>query len=281
MLGAYVNAIELIYRAVPSGWEALFDASSGDAYGVDMVAVNTTPAAVANRLQNRHVALGLLQVIYIKIDRNRFCMTLAQLFLHKEQLGGWSIVSSPSSDVIRNSGLPNDSPSTFSNDRLGTPGHMVGPDDDLFTITYSYDGDILVSEEVFTSVLDGLTSSAVFDNQHPCNAFYAVNLASKLVFGVWTTRTETILLSYFYVKKVVQLLALEMVARDRYGEVEFELKDDGEEIGEGFVRLMQILGKGMSVVASERRSIKRWGDLSARSVSRKVNAVSGRVLGGC
>ncbi|KAL9134226.1 MAG: hypothetical protein Q9175_004591 [Cornicularia normoerica] len=82
------------------------------------------------------------------------------------------------------------------------------------------------------------------------------------------------LLSYFYVKKVVELLALEMVARDKYGEVEFELKDDGEEIGEGFVRLTQILGKGTSVVASETRTIKRWGDLSARSVSRKMNAVS-------
>lgn len=61
------------------------------------------------------------------------------------------------------------------------------------------------------------------------------------------------------------LLALEMVAGDKYAEVEFELKYDGTTIVEDFVRLTPVLGIGTSRVASEKRSIKRRGDLSERS----------------
>ena len=89
----------------------------------------------------------------------------------------------------------NDSSSTLSNNRLGAPGHIVEPDDHSFTITYTYDSEILVNEEVFTSVCDGLTRSAVFDNEHSCNASYAASLTSKFVLGALTTRSETMPLS--------------------------------------------------------------------------------------
>lgn len=66
--------------------------------------------------------------------------------------------------------------SPFTNRRFCTPGQTVDPDDHSFTISSSYDGETTAGEEVFTSVLDGLKSSAIFDNQHPSNAFYAVSI---------------------------------------------------------------------------------------------------------
>ena len=42
-------------------------------------------------------------------------------------------------------------------------GHIVDTGEHPFNITYSYDRETLASEEVFTSVLDGLESFAVFD----------------------------------------------------------------------------------------------------------------------
>ncbi|KAF6229820.1 hypothetical protein HO173_011250 [Letharia columbiana] len=96
---------------------------------------------------------------------------------------------------MRNDGLSNDSLSTLSNDRLDTPGPIVDPDDHVFIVTHSYDSEILVNEEVFTSVRDGLTRSAVIDNEHSCNASYAASLTSKFVLGVLTTRSETMPLS--------------------------------------------------------------------------------------
>ena len=65
-----------------------------------------------------------------------------------------------------------------------------------------------------------------------------------------------------------------MVARDKYAEVEFELKYDGTKIGRGFVRLTPVLGSGTSRVASERRWIKGRGNLSERSAFRHLKTVS-------
>ncbi len=187
------------------------------------------------------------------------------------------MTKSGSSDVMGNGDLSHDSLSTLSNGGLGTPGHIVDPDDRSFIITYSYDGEMLASEEVFTSVLDGLTSSADFDNEHPCNAFYAASITSNLVFGVLTTRPEmskTMPLSYFDVGEAFRLLALEMVARDKYGEVVFELKYSGKKIGYGFMRLTPILANETSGAASAKRSIKRRGYFSERSASRNLKTSS-------
>lgn len=49
----------------------------------------------------------------------------------------------------------------------------------FYAITYSYDGEILTSKEVCTTVLDDPSSSAVFSSQHPCNAFYVSCITSK------------------------------------------------------------------------------------------------------
>lgn len=57
------------------------------------------------------------------------------------------------------------------------------------------------------------------------------------------------LLSYSYVRRVFRFFGLEMVSGDEYAGVEFELEYDGEKMGEGFVRLMSVLGNGLSGLA--------------------------------
>ena len=157
---------------------------------------------------------------------------------------------------------------------MGAQRHIVDPDDRSSIITNSYDGETLASEDVVTSVLDGVTSSALLDNQHPCNAFYTASLTSRLDFGVVTPGFKTAPLSYFYMRKMYRLLALEMVGRDKYAEVEVGLKYGGEKIEEGFARLALVLDNGMSGMASKRRSIKRRGGFFVSSVSRRVDAMS-------
>ena len=174
--------------------------------------------------------------------------------------------------------------STLPNSKSGILGYTVDPDDCPSTITYYDDGETLASEEIFTSILNGSTSSAILHNQDPCNAFFAINITCTIVFGVRTTRLGTMLLSYSYVRRAFRLLALEMVSRDEYAEVEFELEYDGEKMGEGFVRLAPVLGNGTSGSASERGSLKRRGNPSAWSVSRRceprdvISAFFGRLL---
>ncbi|CAD6590636.1 MAG: hypothetical protein ASARMPRED_004951 [Alectoria sarmentosa] len=142
----------------------------------------------------------------------------------------------------------------LSNGRLGAQRHIVDPDDRSSIITNSYDGETLASEDVVTSVLDGVTSSALLDNQHPCNAFYTASLTSRLDFGVVTPGFKTAPLSYFYMRKMYRLLALEMVGRDKYAEVEVGLKYGGEKIEEGFARLALVLDNGMSGMATTKQA---------------------------
>lgn len=74
-------------------------------------------------------------------------------------------------------------------------------------------------------------------------------------------------------RKLCGLLALEMVARDKYAEVVLELKYDKENMEDESMSLTPVLVNGTSGMASERTSIKRSLDLSARSVPWKVEAV--------
>ena len=59
-------------------------------------------------------------------------MTVAQLFLHEEEIEVMSIIKSGSSGVMGNDDLPNDSLSTFLNGGLGTPEYIVDLDDRSF-----------------------------------------------------------------------------------------------------------------------------------------------------
>ena len=272
-LGVYVNGIDIMHGAVQNGWTEPFEAPGRSAYGVNMVVANTAPPPVANQLQNRHVILGLLQTIYSMIEDQRFCLSLAQILLYKEEIGVLTIESSARSDIMRNYGHSNGSLSTFSGDDLGRPGHIIDPDDDSFTIAYTYGGEIVASEDVFTSALDGLSDSALYANDSPCTSLYAASLTGKLVFGVRSAQSRTMPLSYFYARKTLKLLSFEMVARDKYGEVEFQLLYDGEQIGAGFVRLTPVLGNGTNLVATERRSVQGWGHHSVGLASRKFIAM--------
>lgn len=159
-------------------------------------------------------------------------MTLAQLLLDMEDVGVWASFSR--ARVITSNDFLNGSLSTFSNEMLGTPGYMFNPDDHSITTTYFYDGETLASEGISTSILDGLKSSAIFDNQHPFDAFYAISSTRKVVFGIMTTGSEIMPLSYPYVRKIFRLIAMEIVVVDEYAKVEFQSDYDGEKIRAGF-----------------------------------------------
>lgn len=184
LLGVYINAIKFIYGTVRQGWENPFTTASGHAYGVDMVAVSTAIASIANRLQDCHVAPGLIEVVCVDVLKGKICVAVVHLLLRREENGSCYITKSPPNDILRNNDICNDSLSPFSNGRSEFMGQIVDTGDHPFNIAYYYDRETLAREEVFTSVLDGLESSAVCFNQYACNASYASSITSKLVLVV-------------------------------------------------------------------------------------------------
>ena len=132
------------------------------------------------------------------------------MFLYKEDIGVLNIESSAWSDTMRNYGRSNARLSTFPGDDLGRPRHIVDPHDDPLTITYTYDGEPVASEDVFTSALDGSSDSALYANDYACASVYAASLTGRLIFGMLSAQSRTMPLSYFYARKTVKSLSFEM-----------------------------------------------------------------------
>lgn len=95
--------------------------------------------------------------------------------------------------------------------------------------------------------------SALFCNQHSCDASIAVSVTNSLVFGILNTHSysETMPPSCFHVRKAFRLPALELITGNKYVEVDSEMRYDGERIGVDFVRLTPVLGNGIKNVGSE------------------------------
>ena len=133
------------------------------------------------------------------------------MFSYKEDITVLPIECVAQSNFLSKYGHSNASLSTYLEDRLGRAEHEADPDGHSFTITYTYAGDMVASEDIFTSALDGLSDSALHAKNYVYTSFIqrCQSHNCKLVIGMWSAQSRMMPLSYVSARETPQSLSFD------------------------------------------------------------------------
>jgi len=135
---------------------------------------------------------------------------------------------------------------------LDDSGIIVDPEYKTLRVMYRYGGRHIRSEEIFTAVLDGLTTLAPYsERSNECASMVGVSGSGDVDFYVTSTNPGVRFSSCFVLKRASVLVILWLMAPSkRFGELDFSFEYLGVEVATGYVYMSRVprVGRGNSTV---------------------------------
>ena len=123
-------------------------------------------------------------------------------------------------------------------------GVVIDPADTRFRISWSSDGNFIPVQEMLSSIIDGMATTAQYDYDGPCSYITGVSFSGNVAFHINGCSGQTLLCRRIS-KAYILLVALVIVKERQFREMEMTLYFDGETIGEGYVlKISSVEGHG-------------------------------------
>ena len=123
-------------------------------------------------------------------------------------------------------------------------GVIIDSADTRFRISWSSDGNLIPVQEMFSSIIDGMATTAQYDYDSPCSHITGVSFSGNVAFHINGYSGQTLLCRQ--ISRAYLLLMVRVIARERqFREMEITLYFDGETIGGGYVlKISSVEGHG-------------------------------------
>lgn len=231
-----------MYYLASSGWETVVPSG----YEGHTVEVNGLRAAFGSlaqsgdeyQLRNKHLVLGLLEVVNTLASRKSFCNTRAALSMYNKPVGQLAIGRPirPTLTRLKNANVSLNIINANTPSRsLTVEREIVDPEDSDFVISYEMLEDPIPCQDLLNVALNALANSAAADGGDPCNDFGSFSSAGDVTCMISRNppMTSTFVLTYSLVRTVLRLLPAKLYSEDICGEVKFDLIYRGEVLGGG------------------------------------------------
>ena len=257
---AYLCAIDLIYELASAGWEDTIPSGhkgfSEEVNGVKIGMGSITQPGDRYQLQNKHIVIGLLEILKVLDGRDQFCFTQAALYLYRKHIGEMAIgrrapdtmagVRDADVTLSERSPIRNATKSQIS----AAAGKIVDPEDKNFVISYKLRGDIIPCRTLLKAAFNGMVQSAVAQDNRPCRDFAGFSSSGKVTYSITANSpgTSQYPLTYILVRTALKLLPAKLYGLERCGAVDFELIYEDEKIGIGAIYLSDFRTKNRVAV---------------------------------
>jgi len=245
----YINTIELMADWAVLPWDSYMrgrQRRSGPQFSTE-IAISPWPAGLTSQLQIKHAVTGLYRAGIAIAKGNKFYRLAVELIEQSLIIG--EIIFQPRR--ITNNSI-NLAEGIYP---IGTFSAQSGSRDDArdpkFKILYKFDGIRISSSEAFTSVLDGLATSAMHDKDDRgafINAYSSSYTSTINIHGVGVQSDQ---LSWYHITRALVLIWYVFVSGPitrrvpSYEGMEFTLEYDGKKIGEGHLWNFSGVGNDM------------------------------------
>ena len=238
----YLCAIQFMYDLASSGWEKAIpngqEAYSKEVNGLIVAFASSARPGDEYQLQNKHLILGLLEMMNTLANRMSFCNTRAVLYIYQKPIGQLGIGGEYHPKLIRRNDTkvtPNDIDSNTVTRSLSIEKQIVDPEDSDFVISYEMSGDPIPCQALLNAAVNVLANSAPARNDDRCTnsgGFSSGGKVACLIFGN-PPRTTLFVLTYGLVRTTLRLLPAKLYSHGICGEVKFDFIYRGEELGGG------------------------------------------------
>ena len=243
---AYLAALDLTYTLASVGWDEIVS-TRHEEYSKMFNDVKAGYACLTGpddeyRLQNKHVALGFLQIMNTLESHDRYVFTKASLYLGKTKAAviavgprepDESVVATSAANVTvsETSVIRNDTESRA----LTAAGKIVDPEDSRFVISYKTLDGRISCRALLNAALNGMAQSGEADDDDRCINFAGFGFSSKVTYLINSTPpgTSMYLLTYVLVRTAFKLLPAKLYEEKTCREVRFDLTYSGESLGVG------------------------------------------------
>ncbi len=200
--------------------------------GVEVIVMPTTQSS----LRVSHAALGLNAAANAAVQEALFYRCLTNISSHGLEIGKIEIDRSEFGSVDNQA--TNYGPERkLTTKNLGEMGTFADPKDNKFEIAYDFDGRKISSKDMFTAVVDALTTIRQFDQNARFETLHAVGPLSRTGQAVIFIREVSSRrgLTNYDVKRALLLIFDYNVVQNKFGEMGFDFFWDGEKIATGYV----------------------------------------------
>lgn len=257
-MDVYLNAIEAMYDiANLYQWTATWTHRTSTFALDDRSNVWIRMERELRRLQTLHVALGLYYTVITMAERRAFCEFGADLYQVRRFMG--SVIIEPSdnaislntsTDAVHYADTTNIT-AVDSTSQSPSLGRTIWFDN--LSITYSYAGGRINSEDLFTAVLGGLADAAKAGADTVCTELYAVSRSQNLVFWIDGQEGAAQPLTYGAATDILKEITMDMtLVQRRFADINFLVRNGTDPLASGFLGNMPYQGNRTASVATSK-----------------------------
>lgn len=214
-------------------WDDGFEKSSLKESGVEVL-ITMVPRAA----QVSHVVLGLYAAAVEAVQQPLFSYCLGTMYLNDNLIGGVKLM--PSSDKSQSKLVAKTNQtlghSAATND--AESGTFVDPRKPEFQLSYDFEGRRINSDDLFTAVLEGLSSVAQYYPAQLCQSIHAVGPYSEtgqvVIFIHQASKVEDLICDH--VAQILKMIFVYLgVGQNKFHEMNFKFKWHGRLLASGYI----------------------------------------------
>lgn len=239
---AYLCALEFMYEVASSDWEELipngYETFTQEVNGLKGAYGSFTEPGGPPLLQNKHIVLGLLQLMNALASRRYWCNAKADLYLYNKKIGqlgvGRPLPNRINATSVTWSGLGPVIDKRASQN-LTAKGEIVDPEDRDVVISYEMLGNSIPRQTLFNAALNAMAKSAPAENDYRCTDFAGLSSGGEVTYMIQGNPpgTATFVFTYGLVRTALRLLPARFYRQEHCGEVKFDVFCRGEDLGGG------------------------------------------------
>lgn len=229
-----------------SDWDAVIP-SGLDIFTKDVGGIKIAIGSLADpedqyQLQNKHLILGLLELMNSLESRKRFSNSKAALYVYSKLIGQVAIGHPTRSTLMGVNGtnaklIDVDTISNVVTEsrNLTVSRTIVDPEDSDFVIDYQMMKDPISCQALFNAALNAMANTAPIENDYPCTNFNGLGSSGEVTYSIGKSPPgSTRLLTYGLVKTALKLVPARLYVENSCGEVKFDIVYAGEDLGGGY-----------------------------------------------
>lgn len=238
----YLCALEFMYDRASSEWEEVipsgFETFTTEVNGLKGAYGSFTEPDDTHQLQNKHIVLGLLQLMNTLASRGSWCNSKAELYLYNKKIGQLGI-GRPLPNRINATSVTRNGLSPVINKRasrsLTVRGEIVDPEDRDIVISYEMVGNSIPRQILLNAALNAMAKSAPAQNDYRCTDFAGLSSTGEVTYMISGNPpgTARFVFTYSLVRTALRLLPARFYSQEHCGEVIFDVFYRGKELGGG------------------------------------------------
>lgn len=228
-------------------WDDYFDKSSLKESRVEVLLTMVPRAARVS-----HVVLGLYAAAVEAVEQPDFSYCLGTMYLNDNLIGGVKLLQSSAKAQFNLVGETNQTlgHSAATNDNRDS-GTFVDPLKPEFQLSYDFEGKRINSDDLFTAVLEGLSSVAQYYPAQSCQSIHAVGPYSEtgqaMIFIHQASKVEDLICDH--VAQILKMIFVYLgVGQNKFHEMNFKFRWHGRLLASGYIL-------GLGPVSSEGRAL--------------------------